>query len=74
MNNGKIDFDDMISLFVNNFDNISFKDALLDECKYVLVDEFQDTNQIQFDLVKKLSSKYNNLFCVGDQNQRATRS
>jgi len=69
MNKGKIDFDDMISLVVNNFDNISFKDAILDECKYVLVDEFQDTNQVQFDLVKKLSSKYDNLFCVGDQNQ-----
>ena len=69
MSFGKIDFDDMISLFVNNIDNLQEKDYILDSCKYILVDEFQDTNQIQFDLIKKLSSKHNNLFCVGDTNQ-----
>jgi DNA helicase-2/ATP-dependent DNA helicase PcrA len=69
MQRGEIDFDDMISLFLNNIDNISFKDSILNQCKYILVDEFQDTNQIQYELLKKLSSKYNNLFCVGDINQ-----
>ena len=69
MSHGQIDFDDMISLFVNNIDNLSDKDYILDSCKYILVDEFQDTNQIQFDLIKKLASKHNNLFCVGDTNQ-----
>lgn len=66
---GQIDFDDMISLFVNNIDNLSFKEELLLTTKYILVDEFQDTNQIQYNLLKKLSQKYNNLFCVGDINQ-----
>lgn len=66
---GELDFDDMISLTVNNLDKLSFKDDIYDECKYILVDEFQDTNQIQLDLIKKLAYKYNNIFCVGDQNQ-----
>ena len=44
MSRGEIDFDDMISLFLNNIDNISCKDEILEECKYILVDEFQDTN------------------------------
>ncbi|MBQ7641542.1 MAG: UvrD-helicase domain-containing protein [Acholeplasmatales bacterium] len=69
MSHGQIDFDDMITLFVNNIDNLSDNDYILDSCKYILVDEFQDTNQIQFDLIKKLASKHNNLFCVGDTNQ-----
>ena len=69
MNKGFIDFDDMISLIVNNFDNLLIKDFILDECEYILVDECQDTNKIQFDLITKLSSKYNNIFMVGDINQ-----
>ena len=69
MNRGRIDFDDMIYLLVNNIDNFQYKDTILDECKYILVDEFQDTNRMQYDLLKKLSSKYNNLFCVGDEDQ-----
>lgn len=36
---------------------------------YVLVDEFQDTNKIQYDLVKLLSAKYKNIFVVGDEDQ-----
>ena len=37
--------------------------------KYILVDEFQDTNNIQYTLIKMLSKKYCNLFLVGDDNQ-----
>ena len=66
---GKIDFDDMIALLVNNIDNLRLKDIIFDECKYILVDEFQDTNKIQFELLSKLSQKYGNLFCVGDEDQ-----
>ena len=39
------------------------------EYKYLLVDEFQDTNKIQYDLVKALTKTTNNLFTVGDPNQ-----
>ena len=37
--------------------------------KYILVDEFQDTNKIQYDLLKLLSGKYKNIFVVGDEDQ-----
>lgn len=71
---GMVDFDDMVSMLVNNIDNLRYKEDIFDSCKYILVDEFQDTNKIQYDLLTKLSSKYHNLFCVGDEDQRATRS
>lgn len=74
MSKGSIDFDDMISVVVNNFDNLYIKEELLERCKYILVDECQDTNSIQYQLIQKLSSKYHNIFMVGDINQRATRS
>ncbi len=37
--------------------------------KYILIDEYQDTNEVQYKLVKLLASKYRNLFVVGDVNQ-----
>ncbi len=40
-----------------------------DRFHYVLVDEFQDTNRIQYDLVRLLSGKYKNIFVVGDEDQ-----
>ncbi|MCR5224075.1 MAG: ATP-dependent helicase [Bacilli bacterium] len=69
MNCGAIDFDDMIPLFINNFNNISDKEFILRNAKYILVDECQDTNQLQYDLVNLLSSRYGNIFMVGDDKQ-----
>ncbi|MBQ9124821.1 MAG: ATP-dependent helicase, partial [Acholeplasmatales bacterium] len=69
MNCGAIDFDDMLSLVVNNIDRLPNKYSIVNNLKYILVDECQDTNQIQFNLIKKLSKIHNNIFMVGDSNQ-----
>ena len=62
-----IDFDDMIPLFLELCRDESFLDFI--QVKYVLVDECQDTNQIQYDLIRAIGSKYNNIFMVGDEDQ-----
>lgn len=62
-----IDYDDMIPLFIKLCDDPLFRDLV--QTKYVLVDECQDTNQIQYELLKLLSEKYGNLFFVGDSDQ-----
>lgn len=69
-NNNLLDFDDLIiktlELFKKN------PDILLkyqNRFKYVLVDEFQDTNTLQYDLMFMLSARYHNLFVVGDDFQ-----
>lgn len=64
-----IDFDDMVPLFLNNIDNFDDKDDIYEENEYILVDECQDINMVQYKLLLKLSSKYKNLFLVGDENQ-----
>ena len=40
-----------------------------DKFRYILVDEFQDINQIQYDVIKMLAAPQNNLFVVGDEDQ-----
>ena len=62
-----IDYDDMIPLFIKLCDDKMFRDLV--QTKYVLVDESQDTNQIQYELVKLLSERFGNLFFVGDSDQ-----
>lgn len=37
--------------------------------KYILIDEFQDTDNIQYDIIKMLANKYKNIFVVGDDDQ-----
>ena len=68
--NNALDFDDLLSKTVLLFKTFP---GLLEKYsarfKYILVDEFQDTNQIQFDLVKMLASINGNIFVVGDENQ-----
>ncbi len=68
--NNTIDFDDLLKLPVDLF--MKDKDILnyyQDKYKYILVDEYQDTNMVQYKLIKLLAEKYRNLFCVGDANQ-----
>ena len=68
--NNSVDFDDLLRLPVKLFDE--HKDILekyQEKFKYILVDEYQDTNEVQYQFNKKLSSKYKNIFVVGDPNQ-----
>lgn len=73
-NNNSVDFDDLLLLPVKLFRE--HKDILSDyqeQYKYILVDEYQDTNTVQYELCKLLSSKYHNLFVVGDIDQSIYR-
>ncbi len=68
--NNAIDFDDLLKLPVDLFmKNQSILDKYQEKYQYILVDEYQDTNEVQYKLIKLLGSKYHNIFVVGDQNQ-----
>ena len=68
--NNAVDFDDLlkrpVELLMSNEDVL---DKYQEKFKYILIDEYQDTNEVQYKLVKLLASKYRNLFVVGDVNQ-----
>lgn len=68
--NNSVDFDDLLVLPVQIFKK---SDEVLDKYQehyqYILVDEYQDTNMVQYELCKLLASKYLNLFVVGDMDQ-----
>ena len=69
-NSNALDFDDLLvrtSDLLNNSSEI--RDMLEERYKYLLVDEFQDTNKIQMDISIKLSEKNKNIFVVGDPDQ-----
>ena len=68
--NNSVDFDDLLSKPVELFYN--HKEILehyQDKYKYILIDEYQDTNPVQYKLTTLLASKYRNIFVVGDMNQ-----
>lgn len=68
--NNVVDFDDLLKLPVVLFEkNKDVLDKYQEKYKYILIDEYQDTNEVQYKLVKLLSGKYRNIFVVGDQNQ-----
>lgn len=69
-----LDFDDMISLTVRLFEQEpDVLDHYQNLYKYVLVDEYQDTNHAQYRLVKLLSQKNQNICVVGDDDQSIYR-
>ena len=68
--NNSLDFDDLL----NETRNLLYRDDnareyLAGRFRYILVDEFQDTNAVQYEIVKLLSSVHGNLFAVGDDDQ-----
>lgn len=69
-----IDFDDMLvycyELFAQRVDILS---AWQRKFQYILIDEFQDINKIQFEIIKMLALPENNLFAVGDDDQSIYR-
>lgn len=68
--NNSVDFDDLLVLPVKLFQNFpSVLEHYQERFKYILIDEYQDTNEVQYKLVKLLSKKYQNLFVVGDPDQ-----
>ena len=68
--NDTVDFDDLLCLPVKLFET---RPDLLEKYqkhyKYILIDEYQDTNEVQYKLVKLLASRSKNIFVVGDPDQ-----
>lgn len=73
-NSNRIDYDDMLVLC---YELLSQREDILrvwqNKYQYILVDEFQDINKVQYDIVKMLAAPRNNLFIVGDDDQSIYR-
>ena len=68
--NNAIDFDDIINFTIKILmENQDLLEYYSNKFKYVLVDEYQDTNKAQFTLVTLLASKFGNITVVGDNDQ-----
>lgn len=68
--NNALDFDDLIVKTVELFQSdMEVLDYYQERFRYIMVDEYQDTNTAQFQLIKLLAGKYKNLCVVGDDDQ-----
>jgi len=68
--NNALDFDDLLVKTVELFDNNpEILDYYQEKFRYIMVDEYQDTNTAQFKLVSQLAKKYGNVCVVGDDDQ-----
>ena len=68
--NNSLDFDDLLNVTRKLLrDNEDARNYLGGRFRYILVDEFQDTNAVQFEIIRSLASVYGNLFAVGDDDQ-----
>ena len=72
--NNAMDFDDLIMKTVELFKtNPDVLESYQERFKYIMVDEYQDTNNAQFELIRILADKYRNLCVVGDDDQSIYR-
>ena len=70
LKNNSMDFDDLLLLPIKLFKKYpEVLEKYQDRFKYILVDEYQDTNEAQYILIKMLSKKYKNICVVGDLDQ-----
>ncbi len=68
--NNALDFDDLLRKTYQLFTRVpEVLEHYANRFRYLLVDEFQDTNTVQYDLVRMLSSVHGNIFVVGDEDQ-----
>ena len=72
--NNAFDFDDLLMKTVELFKkNPDILDSYQERFRYICVDEYQDTNNAQFELIRLLADKYRNLCVVGDDDQSIYR-
>lgn len=65
-----VDFDDLLILPIKLFEiSPSILTSYQERYKYILIDEYQDTNEAQYVFSKMISKKYRNIFVVGDNDQ-----
>ena len=70
MANNAMDFDDLLWNGVKLLENDeNIRDYYAERFQYIMVDEYQDTNYLQYKLIRMLASKYGNLCVVGDDDQ-----
>lgn len=70
LENNLVDFDDLLSLTFKLLDeNPELARATSEKYQYIMVDEYQDTNELQLKLLQKLCTAHNNICVVGDDDQ-----
>ncbi len=70
LNDNAVDFDDLLVLPIKLFrENKNILEKYQERFKYILIDEYQDTNEAQYVLTKLLAKKYQNICVVGDSDQ-----
>ena len=68
--NNLVDFDDLIALTYKLLDeNAELARATSEKYKYIMIDEYQDTNELQLKLIQKLCTTHKNICVVGDDDQ-----
>lgn len=68
--NNILDYDDLMEFLRDSLkNNEEFRNKIQEQYKYLMVDEFQDTNPIQKDIIDLIADKYKNLMIVGDDAQ-----
>lgn len=68
--NNLVDFDDLLALTYKILDNDpKLCEEVSNQYRYIMVDEYQDTNELQYNILRKLCSTHNNLCVVGDDDQ-----
>lgn len=68
-NNNAMDFADILVNTAKILELPDILDKIQEKFRYIMVDEYQDTNNIQYKIINKIAKKYGNICVVGDENQ-----